>query len=163
SCGGLLGALLAALGTKPFLLLWPGDLPRADEIQFDGRVFAFALGISVLSGLLFGLVPALRVPIDRLEQAIHAGARAVGSPSRRMNKALVAAEIALVFVLLVSAGLLGRTMLRLISVNPGFDAKNVFTTTVALSRGRLATADQTRASWSNLLQQIRRIPGVESV
>lgn len=163
SCGGLLGALLAAVGEKPFLLLWPGGLPRADEIQFDARVFAFAIGVSLLSGLLFGLAPALRAPIDSLEQEIHGGARAIGSPSRRMHAALVAAEIALATVLLVSAGLLGHTMIRLISIHPGFDAQNVFMTTVALSRGRLSTAEQTRAAWSDLLRQIRRIPGVKSV
>src|SRR4029079_815896 len=81
--GGCLGIGLAALGLRPFIALWPGDLPRADEVQLDWRVLVFALGSSLLSGLLFGLAPALRVPARQLEQVLRAGARTVAGSARR--------------------------------------------------------------------------------
>jgi predicted permease len=80
-CGGLLGIIGAAVSVHPFVALWPGDLPRAEGIQIDWRVLCFAVGISLLCGLLFGLTPALRVPMNRLEEALRAGGRSITGSS----------------------------------------------------------------------------------
>src|SRR6266478_6392159 len=113
--GGVLGVLVAAVGFRPFVQFWPGTLPRADEIQLDWRVLLFALTASLVSGLLFGLAPALRAPVGEVEQALRAGGRTLAGSSRRLHSGFVISEIALAVVLLVTAGMLGRTLLRLSS------------------------------------------------
>src|ERR1700730_12344604 len=75
--GGVLGVLLAAIGIRPFVAFWPGSLPRAEEVWLDWRVLLFAIASSLLSGLLFGLAPALRAPARELEQALRAGGRSL--------------------------------------------------------------------------------------
>jgi predicted permease len=161
--GGVLGVLLAAIGIRPFVALWPGSLPRAEEVQLDWRVLLFALAASVLSGLIFGLAPALRAPARELEKTLRAGARSVTGSSRRLHGIFVAAEIALAVVLLVSAGMLGRTMLRLSSLDPGLNVQNVLTSRAALSPATLANPAKTRVAWQEILDRMRRVPGVESV
>ncbi len=111
--GGALGILLANIGIRPFVALWPGSLPRAQEVHLDWRVMLFTISVSLLSGLLFGLAPALRSPAHGLEQALRAGARTVSGTARRLHSAFVISEIALAVVLLVAAGMLGRTLLLL--------------------------------------------------
>jgi predicted permease len=161
-CGGVLGVLLAALGIRPFVVFWPGSLPRAAEIHLDWRVLLFALAASLASGFLFGIAPALRAPARELERALRAGARTVTGRSRRLHSAFVMSEIALAVVLLVSAGILGRTVLRLSSLNPGIDVHNVLATRVALSPGALQNPGQLRAAWQAVLARARRVPGVQS-
>jgi predicted permease len=161
--GGLLGILLAAFGIRPFVVFWPGSLPRTEEVQLDWHVLLFALAASLASGLLFGLAPALRAPARELEQTLRSGARTLMENSRRMHSGFVIAEIALAVVLLVSAGMLGRTLVRLSSLDPGVDTHNVLTTRVALSPTNLATAGQMRAAWQDVLDRVRRVPGVQSV
>jgi predicted permease len=161
--GGALGILLAAFGIRPFVLFWPGSLPRAAEVQLDWRVLLFAVAVSLVSGLLFGLAPALRVPVRRLEETLRAGSRAVGASSRRLHSGFVISEIALAMVLLVSAGMLGRTLLRLSSLEPGMDIRNVLVTRMALSPATLESPGQIRAAWQDVLDGVRRVPGVESV
>jgi len=160
--GGLLGVLLAAIGIRPFVVFWPGSLPRAEEVQVDWNVVLFALAASLASGLLFGLAPALRAPARELEQTLRSGARTVMGNSRRMHSGFVIAEIALAVVLLVSAGMLGQTIVRLSSLDPGIDTHNVVTTRIALSPTNLATAGQMRAAWQDILDRARRVPGVQS-
>jgi predicted permease len=162
-CGGALGVLLAAAGIHPFVVFWPSGLPRAQEVQLDWHVLLFALGASLLSGLLFGLAPALRVPARELGLALRAGARTVAGSSRRLHSAFVTAEITLAVVLLISAGMLGRTLLRLSSVNPGVNVRNVLVARLALSPGALANPARTRAAWRDLLNHASRVPGVQSV
>ena len=123
--GGVLGVVLAAVGIRPFLMFWPGSLPRAEEVHLDWHVLLFAVAASLLSGLLFGLAPALRAPARELEQALRAGGRTVAGSSRRLHSGFVASEIALAVVLLVAAGMLGRTLLRLSSLDAGVDIRNV--------------------------------------
>ena len=110
--GGLLGVVLAFVSVHPFVAFWPGNLPRAEEVHLDWRVLVFAVGASLLSGLLFGLAPALRVPVRGVEQMLRAGARSIAGSSRRLHSALVISEIALAVVLLVSAGMLGHKIGR---------------------------------------------------
>jgi predicted permease len=162
-CGGVLGVLLAALGIRPFVMLWPGVLPRADEIQLDWRVLLFAIAVSLCSGLLFGLAPAMRAPSRNLEQTLRAGARSLAGGSRRLHGGFVISEIALAVVLLVAAGMLGRTLLRQSALDPGVDIHNVLVTRMAISPGALSHPDQIRAAWQDVLDRARRVPGVQAV
>jgi predicted permease len=161
--GGALGVLLAAIGVRPFVEFWPGSLPRAEEVQLDWHALLFALAVSLLSGLLFGLAPALRAPSRELEQTLRAGARTVAGSARRLHGGFVISEIALAVVLLVSAGILGRTLLRQSSLDPGVNVRNVLVTRMALSPGALADPAQTRAAWQDVLDRARRAPGAQSV
>jgi len=160
-CGGLLGVAAAVVSVHPFVSLWPGALPRAEQIHIDARVLCFGVGVSVLCGLLFGLTPALRVPMQSLEEALRAGGRGVSGNSSRVQSPFVIAEIALAFVLLVSAGMLGRTLVRLSALNPGFDAHNVLAARFALSPKVLDNPAQIRSAWRDVLDRARRVPDVE--
>jgi predicted permease len=160
--GGVLGVLLATIGVRPFVLFWPGSLPRAEEIQLDWHVLLFALAASLASGLFFGLAPALRAPARELEQALRAGSRILAGSSRRIHSGFVISEIALAVVLLVSAGMLGRTLVRQSSLDPGVDIRNVLVTRMALSPATLADTGQIRAAWQDVLDRARRVPGVQS-
>ena len=161
--GGLFGILLATVGMRPFVALWPGTLPRAEGVRLDWHVLLFALAVSLASGLLFGLAPALRAPARELERALHAGSRSVAGSSRRLHAGFVVSEIALAVVLLVSAGMLGRTLLHLSSLDPGVNIHNILTARTALSPDTLASAARTRAAWQDILDRSRRVPGVQSV
>ncbi len=161
--GGALGVLLAMVGLRPFVALWPGSLPRAEGVRLDWHVLLFALAASLASGLLFGLAPALRAQSRELEQTLRAGARTVAGSSRRLHGSFVMAEIALAVVLLVSAGMLGRTLLRLSSLNPGVNIQNVLVTRMALSPGTLADRAKIRTAWKEVLDNAARLPGVQSV
>ncbi len=147
---------------RPFVALWPGDLPRAEEIHLDARMFLFAVAISLASGFLFGLAPAFRVPVRNLESALRLGGRSIAGSSRRLHSVFVIAEIALAFVLLVSAGMLGRTLLHLSSLDPGVNVHNVLTARFALSPATLANADAIRPAWQEILDHMSNIPGVQS-
>ena len=161
--GGVLGILLAAMGIRPFVTFWPGSLPRAEEVALDWRVLLFAAAVSLVSGLLFGLAPALRVPARRLEQALRAGGRTVAGSARRLHGGFVISEIALAVVLLVSAGMLGRTLLHLSSLDPGVNIHNVLVTRMAISPDTLASPARIRAAWQDVLDRARRVPGVQAV
>jgi predicted permease len=160
--GGALGLAIAAVGVRPFVALWPGYLPRAEEIHLDARMFLFAIAVSLASGFLFGLAPAFRVPVRNLESALRIGGRTIPGSSRRLHSAFVVAEIALAFVLLISAGLLGRTLVRLSSLDPGVNVHNVLSSRFALSPTTLANADQIRPAWLDVLERMRALPGIQA-
>jgi len=159
--GGALGILCANLGVHPFVAFWPGSLPRAEEVQLDWRVLVFALGVSLLTGILFGLAPAMRAPARRLEEALRAGARTVAGSSRRLHSVFVGSEIAVAVVLLIAAGMLGRTLLRVSSLDPGLNVANLLVARMALSA---LMADPTRipAAWQDVLERARQVPGVQA-
>jgi predicted permease len=160
--GGVLGVVLTIEGVRPFLALWPGSLPRADEVQLDWRVLLFAIGVSLLCGFLFGLAAALRAPAHQLEQSLRGGMRIVGRSSRRLHNGFVMAEIGLAVVLLISAGMLGRTILRLSELNPGVRVENVLTARIAISPAALESPAKMRAAWQDVLNRARTLPGVQS-
>ncbi len=161
--GGALGILLATIGIRPFVAFWPGALPRGEEVQLDWRVLLFAIAVSLLSGLLFGLAPALRAPARNLEQTLRAGARTLAGGSRRLHAGFVISEVALAVVLLVAAGMLGRTLMRQASLDPGVDIHNILVSRMALSPGTLSNPDQIRAAWQDILERAHRVPGVQAV
>jgi predicted permease len=161
--GGALGVLAAVTGLRPFLSFWPGNLPRAEEIRLDWRVLVFAVAVSLVCGILFGIAPALRSRGRELEQALRAGARSVAGGARRWHASFVISEIAVATVLLVSAGMLGRTMLRLSALDPGIDIRNVLTARVEPSPGGPATPTALRAAWQDFVDRAQRVPGVQSV
>ena len=161
--GGFLGLLFALAGLQPFLAKWPGGLPRAQDVQLDWRILLFAMGSSLLCGFLFGLAPALRAPSRQLEESLKGGMRTVAGSSRRLHSGFVIAEIGLAVVLLVSAGMLGRTVLRLASLNPGVRVENVLTARVALSPAALKDPATMRSAWQQVQDNARAVPGVQSV
>lgn len=160
-CGGALGMLIATVGTRPFLVFWPGGLPRADEVYIDWRVLLVALAASLLCGLLFGLAPALRAPMGHIEQTLRAGSRTLTGSSRRLHSGFVITEIALAAVLLIAAGMLGRMLLRISSTSPGIDVHNVLVAHLGLSSESMTTPAHVRAAWDEDLRRIRSVPGVE--
>lgn len=161
-CGGCAGLLIAASGIHPFVALWPDGLPRADEVRLDWHVLMFTLAVSLLTGVLFGLAPSLRAPGLDLEQTLRAGARSVSGTSQRLHTLFVGAQMALAVVLLVSAGLLGRAMLRLSAVDPGIDVHNVLEARAAISPGMLSDPARTRAAWLNFLDRTQHAAGVRT-
>lgn len=161
--GGILGASFAVIGTKPFLFFWPGGLPRAEEIHFDWRILLFTLGLSLLSGLLFGLAPALRAPAREPERVLRTGSRTVIGNTRYLHNGFVISEITLAIVLLISAGMLGQTLLRLSSLDPGIDTRNVMVSNVSLSGEVLTTPDRIRAAWHEIFDRVRQISTVQAV
>src|SRR5437762_13385272 len=121
--GGAVGLLLALWGVYLLIAFGPGDLPRAKEVAVDGRVLVFTFAVSLLTGIIFGLVPALQASRPDLNETLkESGRNATGSAGhRRVRSLLVVSEIALSLVLLVGAGLLMRSFLKLRAVNPGFN------------------------------------------
>jgi len=160
--GGALGILCANLGVHPFVAFWPGSLPRAEEVQLDWRVLVFALGVSLLTGILFGLAPAMRAPARRLEEALRAGARTVAGSSRRLHSVFVGSEIAVAVVLLIAAGMLGRTLLRVSSLDPGLNVANLLVARMALSPAIMADPTRIPAAWQDVLERARQVPGVQA-
>src|SRR5437588_193131 len=161
--GGILGVLLANAGLGPFVAFWPGDLPRAEEVQLDWRVLPFAIAVILLTSLLCGLAPAWRAPVREVEQILRAGARTVTAGTHRLHSAFVVSEMALAIVLLVAAGMLGRALLHDSALNPGLDIRNLLVMRVGLSPATLADPRKIPAGWQDLLDRARRVPGVESV
>jgi len=162
-CGGAIGLLLAIAGTQPFVRFWPYGLPRADEIHLDWRVLLFSIAMSILTGILFGLVPALRANNNSaIEQTLRSQSRSSVGSARRPLSGFVVCQIALAMVLLSAAGVLGRTLLRLSALNPGIDIHNVLTARVAISPEALSDPAKARADWQQLLDDVKGVPAVRS-
>src|SRR5262249_22263735 len=125
--GGAIGLLLALYGISLLVSFGPADLPRAKEIVIDGRVLGFTFAVSVLTGIIFGLAPALQASKPDLNKTLKdSGRSATGSAGhRRVRSLLVVSEIALSLMLLVGAGLFMRSFLNLQAVNPGFNPQNL--------------------------------------
>ncbi len=162
--GGGLGLLLAGWGTSAAVALLPTSLPRASEIRLDFRVLIFAVAISLLTGILSGLVPALKSSRAALSETLKEGGRGSSSARGRAQRVLVAVEIALALVLLVGAGLMIRSLSALWKVDPGFQSDNVLTFGLSLSPAlRSASPGAIRASLRQLNDQLSATPGVRAV
>ena len=163
--GGAVGLLLALWGVYLLVAFGPADLPRAKEVAVDGRVFGFTLAVSLLTGIIFGLAPALQASRPDLNETLkESGRSATGSAShRRVRSLLVVSEIALSLVLLVGAGLLMRSFLKLQAVNTGFNPQNVLTMQISLRGPNYQKEAPVIAFYDQLLDQIKALPGVQSV
>jgi putative ABC transport system permease protein len=163
--GGLLGLLLAWWGTAALVRLIPEDVPRLAEINIDGWVFGFTLLVSVVTGVVFGLAPALQASKIELTEAMKEGSRSAGAGGGRgrLRGALVVAEIAIALVVLIGAGLLLQTFRRLQQVDLGFDTRNILTATVELPDARYPKPEQAASFYRTLLDRVRAMPGVEAV
>jgi len=160
--GGGIGLLLASWGSTPVLAAVPAGLPRQEAIGLDGNVLLFTLGLSLLTGIVFGLAPALQSSRSDLQETLKGGGRSVAGGQHRTQSALVVAEVALALVLLAGAGLLIRTLQRLWDVNPGLNPQHALTMQVALSPTLLDDPSAIRTAWQQLLDRVRNIPGVGS-
>jgi putative ABC transport system permease protein len=159
---GSLALLVAFWGIDLLQLVIPDDLPRADEIGIDGKVFGFTLLISLLTGILFGLVPALQASRLNLSNVLNEGGRSSGGIGHHhLRNLLVVSEVALALVLLTGAGLMMRSFMRLTSVDPGIDTKNILTADIRLPRRRYSPPQQA-AFFRQLLERLRAVPGVEA-
>jgi putative ABC transport system permease protein len=163
--GGGLGLVLAYGGVALLRSVAPPDLPRLDQIAVDPMVLAFTLGLSVLTGLLFGVAPALQSTRGELKGALREEGRgAVGSRRGwRTRGVLVVAELSLSLVLLIGAGLLIQSFLRLSRTDDGFDGRGVLTARVALTGAGYPGPDAAIAFYDRLLERLRALPGVELV
>ena len=157
--GGGLGLLAATAGVRALVALSPPELPRANAIELDTTVFAFALGVSMLIGIAVGLIPGLHASRTDLHSGMHPGSRHTAS-HQFTRRLLVVAEVALALVLLVSAGLLLRSLQRLISISPGFDPTHLLTMQVQTSL-RFDTST-THNFYERALDAVRDVPGVET-
>jgi putative ABC transport system permease protein len=162
--GGVLGLLLAYWGVDALLAMHRDLIPRSHEVGIDRMALGFTLGVSLLTGVLFGLVPALQLSRTDLHETLKEGGRAGGAHVRAgFRNALVVFEVAVALVLLVGAGLLIKSFMRLQEVNPGFRPQNILTMQVSLPQTKYREPSQADAFYAQALENIRRLPGVESV
>jgi putative ABC transport system permease protein len=164
-CGGLLGFLLALWGVPVLTRLSSGSIPRAEEIGISYRVLGFTVLVSVLTGLIFGIVPAWQSSTKKLTDTLKEGRRGSGGGllHRRVLNVLVVTEVALALVLLVGAGLMIRSFASISRVSPGYDPRGVLTAGVGLSPIKYVELPQQAAFYQNLLARLETLPGVASV
>ena len=163
--GGVIGVAVARGGLALLVWLAPSGLPRLDEIAINGVVLLFTLGISLLAGILFGIIPVLRFGEPSVTALKEGGRSASEGPSRhRARNALVVAEIALALVLLVVSGLMIRTFQALRSVDPGFrNAEQVQTFRLSVPEAVAATQEATVRLYQQIAEKVAAVPGVTSV
>ena len=157
--GGALGMMLAEFGVRTFVALGPSSLPRVEAIRVDRIAFAFGLVMTTVVGVTIGLIPAVQASAASLRSGLQFGSPRASGDHHKTRRVLVIAEIALALVLLVSAGLLMRSVQRLFSISPGFDASHLLTMQVQTS-GRRFDKPATDRFFAQSLEAVRRLPGV---
>ena len=160
--GGMVGLLVAEAGVRAFVALSPAGLPRSTAIEVNAAAFAFALGLSTLTGILAGLVPALYAGRADPRLGPSQASRHSTGGHQTARRALVVAEVALALMLLVGAGLLLRSLQRLFSVAPGFDAANLLTMQVHAAGPRYDDPTQLQQFFDRAVEAVGQIPGVEA-
>jgi predicted permease len=161
---GLLGLGLSVWLLRLWISITAAGSPRVDEIAIEWRVFAFSLGVTVLAGLLFGLVPALHTSRPDLNETLKESGRQ-GSLSGTRNRAgslLIVSEIAISFMLLVCAGLLIKSFVRLRQIDPGFKSDNVLAMRMTLTPGKYPQGEPRAQIYRQLMDQVKATPGVQS-
>jgi predicted permease len=167
TCGGGVGLGMGSLGVHALLSISPGNIPRIGvggaAVGLDWRVLMFTLGISLLVGIVFGIVPALRVCSPSLNQSLNEGNQRLGSGSsqRKMRSLIVLSEVSLSVVLLIGAALLIRTFVALRDVNPGFDRHNVLLMEMSLHGSQFATTANVARLVEDARQRLAGVAGVE--
>jgi putative ABC transport system permease protein len=162
--GGGLGVVAAFWGVDALLHAAPGDLPPVNAVEINSRVLGFTALLSLLTGLLFGLAPALQLTRADLNESLKEGSRGagLGAGRRNLRRLLVVSQVALSFVLLIGAGLTIRSLYRLMNVQPGFNREGLLTMQVPLSRTKYTERQQLSAVYERLLERLRGIPGVRA-
>ncbi len=171
--GGVLGLLLAHWGTAALVAMVPAELTRAGDAGLDGRVLAFALALSIATGMIFGLIPALRSSDVDLVQDLKSGGRpGAGVGWSTLSQSLITGQVALTLVLLMGGGLLGKSFLRLRTDDRGYDPENILTVTITpgylhrFARINSFDLESRRTRWRasyEIMESVRALPGVRSV
>jgi predicted permease len=163
--GGAAGLLLAFWGIHVLLALVPASMPRADSIGLDARVLLFTAVVSILTGIVFGLVPALQSSALNLRDALQESGRGSGESLQRnrLRSALVGSEFALAFLLMIGAGLMVRTFFALRAIDPGFQPHHVLTAVVSIAGSEEAQPQKRFAFYQQVLHRVAALPGIESV
>ena len=157
--GGALGMIVAEFGVRALAVLSPPGLPRAGAIHIDAAVFAFALGITTVIGVVVGLIPALHASRSDLHVGLQQSSHRTAGGHQWLRRTLVVAEVALALVLLVSTGLLLRSLQQLFAIDPGFDTSHMLTMQVQAS-GRRFDDGATHRFFEQALEAVRQVPGV---
>jgi predicted permease len=161
--GGALGLLLAKFATKATITALADALPRSEEIVLDGHVLLFTAGVSILTGLVFGLAPAIKMLRPQLSDTLKEGGRGSSGVRHRTQSVFVVVEMAMALVLLVGAGLMIRSLAALWGINPGFDPRHALSFQTSLTSDPSVTPEQLRAKYRESVRQFEGVPGVESV
>jgi predicted permease len=160
--GGIAGLLLSYFSIDLLISISPTDIYRIKQVSIDGRVLAFTFVFSVLTGILFGIAPALQNSKPAIEHSLKEGSRGLVKGRHQLRSTLVIAEVTLAIVLLVGAGLLLKTFLRLIEVDPGFNPENVLTMRIPLDRKKYEGPAKVVSFYQNLIERVESLPGVRS-
>src|SRR5262245_48790576 len=158
--GGAIGMVIAEIGVRALVALSPPGLPRVNAIGVNGAVFAFALGVSALTGVAIGLIPALSASRTDLSAGLKQNSRTAASASQWTRRTLVVAEVALALVLMASAGLLLRSLQRLFAVAPGFDTAQLLTMQVQTYGRRYDDDSVCHRFFAQALDEVRQVPGI---
>jgi putative ABC transport system permease protein len=163
--GGVLGLLVALWGTGLVTSLGREFIPSLSRVEINLPVLAFTLSVSALAGILFGLAPAIQVTRVNLNERLKEGGRAAGGPTgqQKLRNGLIVAEVAMAVVLLVSAGLLIRSIIHLQEASPGFNTENLLTMNVWLPLAKYPNGPQWNAVYTQISQRIEALPGVQGV
>jgi len=161
--GGALGLLFAALATELLVAVSPADIPRLGAVGIDARVLAFTLAVSLLTGVVFGLAPAVQSSKADLNEMLKEGGGkgSAGGGRGRVRSALVVSEVALALLLLIGAGLLIKSFMLLQQSDPGFDGRNVLTVRVPLPESKYSEPPKARAFYQSLLERVKALPEVQ--
>jgi predicted permease len=164
SIGGAAGVALAAAATRAVVAFGPADIPRLDATELDLRVLVFAVGVSFLTGIAFGLAPAVQASAPDLNRGLRESERGstAGAGRHRLRRLLMASEVSLALVLLVGAGLMIRTFVALRGVDPGFHPDHVLTAVVSVTGSPAAAPGRRLAFYRDVLERVRAMPGVVS-
>ena len=162
--GGLLGLALAYWGVGALRALAPANTPRMDEVHLDPLVLAFTFGVSLLTGLFFGLAPAWHIARTDLRETLNEAGRGTSATggSRRLRAVLVVSEVALAVLLLVGAGLLIRSFSRLLEVSPGFQTQHLLTLELSLAEKTYPDGPPVQKFFTQLMARVKTLPGIQS-
>lgn len=163
--GGLIGLAVAYWGVDALRALVPANTPRMDEVQLDSLVLAFTFGVSLLTGVLFGLAPAWHAARTDLRETLNEGGRGTSASggSRHLRAGLVVSELALAVLLLAGAGLLIRSFSRLVDVSPGFQTQHLLAAELSLPEKAYADGPPVQKFYTQLMENLRTVPGIQSV
>ncbi|MDF2775233.1 MAG: permease [Geminicoccaceae bacterium] len=163
TAGGLLGATLAWVGTRLLVAVAPASMPRLDEVVMDGRVLAVALGVTVGAAVSFGLAPAVSTSRRAVADTLRGSTRQAGRRRSSLLDAVIVVQVAMSLVLLAGAGVLGRSLRALWTVDPGFTTDAILTMSVTVPESRYAEREAVGAYYARLAQRLESLPGVGRV